>query len=479
MFIALESIARRAELTAMRISHGKLLRQLKRRNQRSQPGLERDSMARIAPISRRTVNSALLCALTAARASDGLIAKDLPQSHGPLVADAAKSPASQAAVTPPTATPAPSAPPILSFDEAVTNTARAVLTAAPAPAAAPATVVIDPLVDEITGYQSSATQSIQARIVGLVKKDFPQYAAQPITSRSLEQQPRFLIGTFTPINAELKPVGQKESYWFCLVMGDLKTGKIVAKSVARARMEGVDATPAAAFADSPIWTQDPSIQAYVATCKASKVGDPIRPEYLDGLLAAALVSEAGDAYQEGRYAEALNLYKTARVSPAGEQLRVYNGIYLALTKLRRTGQAAAAFGDLVDYGLRRKRLAVKFLFRPGSIRFAKESSFSGDYDMWLRQIASRAVADRVCLHVTGHTSPSGPLALNDRLSLLRAEYIQSSLETDQPALAKRIRAAGMGSRENLIGTGRDDASDMLDRRVELNPIEPCTDASHA
>jgi hypothetical protein len=385
----------------------------------------------------------------------------------------------QAGAAPPTVTAVHPAPPILSFDEAVANATHAVLTAAPAPEAAPAMVVIDPLVDGITGYQSSATQSIQDRIVALMKKEFPQYAAQPITSQSLARQPRFLIGTFTPINAELNSAGQRESYWFCLVMGDLKTGKIVAKSVARARMQDVDATPVAAFGDSPIWTEDPSIQAYIATCKGSKVGDPIRPEYLDGLLAAALVSEAGNAYQEGHYAEALDLYRTARKSPAGEQLRVYNGIYLSLTKLGRSGPATAAFGDLVDYGLRRKRLAVKFLFRPGSIRLVSDSGFSGSYDMWIRQIASRAVADQVCLRVTGHTSPSGTAALNDRLSLLRAEYIQSRLETDQAVLEKRIVAAGVGSRENLIGTGRDDASDMLDRRVELNPMEPCSAGSQA
>jgi hypothetical protein len=63
--------------------------------------------------------------------------------------------------------------------------------------------------------------------------------------------------------------------------------------------------------------------------------------------------------------------------------------------------------------------------------------------------------------------------MNDSLSQLRAEYIQSRLEGDEPALKKRTVATGVGSRENLIGTGRDDASDEMDRRVELKPIEPC------
>jgi outer membrane protein OmpA-like peptidoglycan-associated protein len=334
--------------------------------------------------------------------------------------------------------------------------------------------VIDPLVDGMTGYQSTATQTIQDRILGVARRDFPQYSVQRITASSLNAQPRVLVGTFTPVNAQMKTSGQREAYRFCLVMLDLKTGKIIAKSVARASIDGPDSSPTTVFNDSPVWSDDPGVQSYIATCQASKVGDPIKPEYLDGLLAAALISEADDAYNEGHYAEALDLFTTARKSPEGEQLRVYNGIYLAQTKLGHAAPAAAAFRELVDYGLRRKRLAVKFLFRPGSVRYSNESALSASYGMWLQQIAAEAVATQTCLQITGHTSPTGPAALNDSLSLIRAEYVQSRLEGDEATLKKRTVAVGVGSRENLIGTGKDDASDMLDRRVELKPIEPCT-----
>jgi len=50
-------------------------------------------------------------------------------------------------------------------------------------------------------------------------------------------------------------------------------------------------------------------------------------------------------------------------------LRVLNGIYLANAKLHRTRQAMEAFGKVVDYGLKGDRLAVKFLFKPGSTQF--------------------------------------------------------------------------------------------------------------
>jgi outer membrane protein OmpA-like peptidoglycan-associated protein len=69
--------------------------------------------------------------------------------------------------------------------------------------------------------------------------------------------------------------------------------------------------------------------------------------------------------------------------------------------------------------------------------------------------------------VIGHTSATGLPAINDRLSGLRADYIKDRLEDEQRSLRGRLIATGKGSREMIVGTGRDDASDALDRRVEF------------
>ncbi len=372
-------------------------------------------------------------------------------------------------VVPPSAiVAAPPAP--VTFEQAVLNAGNAVFTAAGG--SGRQVLVIDPLVNGVTGEQSGATRALGARLADLARRSYPQIDVQPFRAEILAAAPLVMVGTFTPVNAQNQPAGAREAYRFCLVVADLKTGKTVAKSVARATLAGVDATPTRAFADSPAWTEDASVKAYVNTCQATKVGDPIPPAYLNGIITAAVISQAAEAYDAGRYAEALSLYENARTTAAGDQLRVHNGLYMSRLKLGQRAQAEAAFGDLVEHGLRNNRLAVKLLFRPASTAYA-DAQAGGVYAMWLQQIADRSAKSTSCLQVTGHTSASGSAVLNDRLSVLRAEYVKSQLERDAAALRGRLVAAGMGGQQPLIGTGTDDASDALDRRVEFKVIPAC------
>jgi len=382
-------------------------------------------------------------------------------------------PGSDKAAAPPPSTAAaapPPLPPVLPFDQAVTNAVNTVLSNAPA---GPQSVVIDPLVDGVTGYVSNATDSIQGKVLDTVREKYPRITVAKFSPEALNTSPLVLVGTFTPVNLQNQTQGTREAYRFCLVLGDLKTGKIVAKGVARAQTTGIDTTPSAVFKDSPVWSPDPSTQAYIATCQATKVGDPISKEFLDGLVGASLITQANEAYNAGKYRDALDLYNAARKTPAGDQLKVYNGVYLSYWKLRQEKEASAAFADLVDYGLKRNRLAVKFLFEPGSTRFFQNQQVSGQYGVWIQQIGKEAAKVGSCVEVTGHTSPTGPAALNERLSFLRADYVKSQLQRDAPALRNKLVTNGVGSSANLVGTGKDDASDALDRRVELKPIASC------
>jgi ABC-type multidrug transport system fused ATPase/permease subunit len=83
----------------------------------------------------------------------------------------------------------------------------------------------------------------------------------------------------------------------------------------------------------------------------------------------------------------------------------------------------------------------------------------------------QANAANVCMNVVGHTSRTGSEPVNDRLSQARAAVIKQKLEAEVGQLATRTRASGMGWRENIVGTGTDDVSDALDRRVEFKIVD--------
>ena len=331
------------------------------------------------------------------------------------------------------------------------------------------TVLVDPLVDGVSRQQTKTTQAMEARIVTLAKTTYPQFEVKPFNAANLSDSPLLIVGTFTPINQEGKTEGERSAYRFCLVMVDLKSGKLVSKAVTRSKMENVDASPPPFFADAPAWSRDPVTEGYVKTCQASKPGDAIQPSYVEGLVAASITDEAVRAYNAQQYKIAQTLFNKAATMGSGPQLRAITGQYLSNWKVGQREASTQSFAKLVDFGLAQGQLAMQFTFASGSSTLGPDGRNTPN-SLWLKVIAQRLNASKGCAEIGGHASRGGPEAVNERLSALRAEFVMRRLVDEAPALAKRLVSAGYGSRANVIGTGRNDASDQLDRRVEVKPL---------
>ncbi|HEY5831008.1 MAG: OmpA family protein [Hyphomicrobiaceae bacterium] len=386
-----------------------------------------------------------------------------------LASGLALSPALAQAPTPP---PAPPPTPI-AFEQALLNAANTLFSKANLPIGGDRVpLIIEPLIDGFTGAQSITSRSMERRISDLVRSDYRRFELLPFTTQSLDKQPVVLIGTFTAINNAGVAGGPRDAYRICLALADLKDKRIISKGATRALPEGIDPTPTSFFDDSPAFVKDPATDGLIRSCQASKLGEPLDPAYSDRMRVSVLVNDGIEAYNAGKFNDALNHYESAWRAPGGDQLRVLNGLYLANWKLGRRDAARDAFDRVVDYGLNAERMAVKFLFRPNAAQFTTDKGVRPQYDMWVAEIARRATSADKCLEVSGHTSATGAADLNEKLSLQRAEYVRDRLNEVAGKTAKRFAPVGVGPRQLIVGTGRDDSSDALDRRVEFKTI-PC------
>ena len=329
-------------------------------------------------------------------------------------------------------------------------------------------VVLDPMLDAVTGQQTAATVLLENRVTERLTTKSEAFQILPFQSANLAKAEYLLTGTMSRVEGS---ANRKRALQINLALTDLKAGTVVAQASALAKDEGLDHTPLAYYRDSPVLVKDQVIEGYVIT-STTPPGRRADTYYLERIAAATLIQEATVLYNEERYPEALGQYRSALATPQGEQMRVLNGLYLTNAKLGRTVEAEQAFGRVVAFGIAYQQLGVKFLFNPGSTEFWSDPKVSGPYGMWLRQIAREGTAAKACMNIVGHTSRTGSEQVNDALSLQRAAYIRQRLAAEAPAFAARTQASGMGFRENIVGSGTDNAIDALDRRVEFK-IVPC------
>jgi outer membrane protein OmpA-like peptidoglycan-associated protein len=331
-------------------------------------------------------------------------------------------------------------------------------------------VVLDPMLDATTGQQTTATALLESRVSERLTSKSDAFEILPFQSANLSKAQYLLTGTMTRVQGD--GTTRKRALQINLALTELKSGNVVAQASALARDDGLDHTPLAYYRDSPVLVKDKVIEGYARTA-ATPPGQKGDAFYLERVAEATLINEATQLYNQERYVEALGRYRSALATPTGEQLRIVNGIYLASAKLGRTAEAEQAVGRVVALGIAYNELGVKFLFNPGSTEFWSDTKVSGAYPMWLRQIAKEGTGAKVCMNIVGHTSHTGSEAANDALSLQRATFIRQRLAAEGAALAARTKTTGMGFRQNIVGSGTDNAVDALDRRVEFR-IVPCT-----
>lgn len=382
-------------------------------------------------------------------------------------------PAPAPPVQPAPPAPSPAPPPVVRvvpFDDAVVSAADTLFSQVHLAPGERKLLVIDPLVDGVSGMQSAATVLMGSRIAGMVHTKYPQFELLPLTVSAIERAPVVLVGTFTVINQKNEVLKEREAYRICLALADMKTGKILSKGVARAQLAGVDSTPTVFFRDSPAWARDKLVQGYVRTCQATKPGDPIDAVYGERIAAAAITAEAIDLYEGGQYAKSAALFRQASATPSGNHLRNLNGWFAASMKVGNTKDATVATQRLVDYMLAERDLNFMFLFAPGTARFIS-GNLAAPYPIWIREIARGAEATKACMHIVGHTTRTGSEAANERLSLARAQTVAQQLAHQSKPLADRVVTVGMGSREPIVNSATDDLQDAADRRVEFKVVD--------
>ncbi|MEG0923316.1 MAG: OmpA family protein [Comamonas sp.] len=321
-------------------------------------------------------------------------------------------------------------------------------------------LVLDPFIDAKSGQQTQSTQLAAQLFASHINSQQGNLRLHPFDVAGVEQADYLVAGTLQA-NAN-----KGTDYQLIATITERRTGLVIARAVSRVRADEIDATPTAFFTDSPSLVSDRLTEGQIRTSQAA-VGSQADQAYLASISTGAVINEADQAYEASQWQKALQRYQTAVQRSDGQQLRVFNGLYNTQLKLGHQQEAEAAFGQIVALGLGTNNLAMRLLFNPGTTEFWKDPIVSSPYPMWLRHIARETAQGDYCLTVIGHTSRTGTEAVNARLSQSRAKVVRDTLVQNDKRLATRIDTDGVGWRNNIIGSGTDDARDALDRRVEF------------
>jgi outer membrane protein OmpA-like peptidoglycan-associated protein len=320
-------------------------------------------------------------------------------------------------------------------------------------------IVIDPFIDVESGYPVKANTRIFAIMSEEIKKRFEITGA--MEPDNLEVSEYVLNGMVT---VEREQTGQGHRYKVYGAVFEKSSGKVLAS--ASVLVNRFDTTPMDIYKDSPVFLKGENYQRHASSVKKSP-DETVEKGYHDRLMIKSMQVKGDMLYEQKEYKKSLSYYDQAASSQSGQQLEVLNGQFTNLLKQGEWDRAETVYAKLIRASIAETgELASKITFNPNSL--APIESKARIYGIYIKQIAKLVAAVPSCrIQIIGHSSRTGKEAYNDNLSLQRSLWIQKQMASYVSEMINRSETIGRGFRENIVGTGTDDITDEIDRRVEF------------
>lgn len=320
-------------------------------------------------------------------------------------------------------------------------------------------IVIDPFFDTVSGYPVKINPRINAILSGAIAKRFAVVGT--LAPKNLEISEYVLTGMVTLGEPEK---GRGSDYKVYAAVFEKSSGVVHAAS--EVHIGNFDTTPMDIYKDSPVYLKGKDQEAHVSSVK-KKRNETVNKGYRDKLSSRALTAQGDELYEVKDFSQSFTFYNRATGTPAGRDLVILNGLFTNLVRQGRLEEAGPVYGSLLRVSIDETReVASKITFGPNST--VPLAAKAGVYKIYMKQIAQLVGSVPGCrVKIIGHSSRTGSETYNDKLSLQRALSIQTQMVSYSRQLLGRSEALGRGIRDNIVGTGADDVTDEIDRRVEF------------
>ena len=328
------------------------------------------------------------------------------------------------------------------------------------PVLGPTPLLIGPTITTASGEITKSGRELQTFLLLDLKSQIPDHPVERLGGDIPVTGANVLTGS---VRYERPDPKKPDENWFTVIL-TLKDwqGVSIGEASFRINARQFDPTPSRFFQNSPIFVTSAVRSEQRPAAGAASVKD---------LEIAARADRAIVAYEANQFDDARQSFQEIIKNDA-EHLLALSGLYQSALALGRQAEAQQALDQMIDVGLKSGNLSFKFMFRVRSAEFRDDFEIARQYPKWIERLAARFARSSACLRIEGHASRTGSAEHNAALSLKRAQRVADMLVKHQPGAAKRIQVAGKGFANNIVGSGTDDATDAIDRRVEFHLL-PC------